>query len=217
MLDRYRSRNEARLSRVSIGRLTLARFWAPIEARPRSTQGFTIIEVLVVMVMIGILSAIAGPSWLTFVGGQRLKAVSNRALLAAREAQVKSKQQHRSWQVSFQEADGALQYWVHPVKATGSPLWQAMSDGKSNEITIDADTSTLSTDCGPGDYCVKFEDRGILDQAWEEKQANVSDDVVGRITFKRRSDQFDDPNRQCLVLTSLLGSLQLNRNEDCSS
>ncbi|MCJ8279579.1 MAG: prepilin-type N-terminal cleavage/methylation domain-containing protein, partial [Rivularia sp. ALOHA_DT_140] len=35
-------------------------------------SGFTLIEVLVVIAMVGILSAIAAPSWLGFVARQRL-------------------------------------------------------------------------------------------------------------------------------------------------
>ena len=225
MIDRYRGRNEAQLFQGLIGRFVLsseppigeAKLRSRSRSRARSAQGFTIIEVLVVMVMIGILSAIAGPSWLTFVSGQRLKSVGNRALLAAREAQVKSKQQHRTWQVSFRDADGTLQYWVHPADVTDSPLWQSMEDGGSDAITIDTDSSSLSANCDPGDYCIQFADRGILDPDWKEKQASISDDLIGRITFKRRSDQFDDPQRQCLVVTSLLGSVQLNRDDDCSS
>ncbi|TVR15688.1 MAG: prepilin-type N-terminal cleavage/methylation domain-containing protein, partial [Phormidium sp. GEM2.Bin31] len=38
-----------------------------------SRQGFTTIEVLVVIVMIGILTAIAAPSWLSFVNNRRVR------------------------------------------------------------------------------------------------------------------------------------------------
>lgn len=180
----------------------------------RSNRGFTIIEVLVVMVMIGILSAIAGPGWLTFVSNQRLKVASNRALLAAREAQFKAKQQHRTWQVSFRESDGETQYWVHPEGTTSNPVWQGLLDGNSTEIVVDPATSTLSAGCGIADYCIQFEDRGILDSEWLDQQATVSDNVVGRITFQR-SDSANDDQRRCLAVTSLLGSIQLNRNDDC--
>ncbi|NJN62079.1 MAG: type II secretion system protein [Coleofasciculaceae cyanobacterium RL_1_1] len=214
MIDQYQNqRRDLRLSRLSR--------WLGVFAtigeteRDRSDRGFTIIEVLVVMVMIGILSAIAAPSWLTFVSTQRLTSAGNRALLAAREAQVKSKQQHRVWQVSFRDSDGATQYWVHPGDTNSSPVWQGLTEGDSTEIQIDPASSTLSADCGIADYCIKFEDRGILESEWSVEQAAVSDDVVGRITFQRR-DAANDDQRRCLVVTSLLGSIQLNRDDDCS-
>lgn len=182
----------------------------------RSDRGFTIIEVLIVMVMIGILSAIAAPGWLTFVSSQRLKSAGNQALLAAREAQVKSKQQHRTWQVSFRESDGSTQYWVHPAGTSSAPVWQGLLEGDSTEIQIDPASSTLSANCDVADYCIKFEDRGILDSKWlEDQPAPPSDDMVGRITFQRR-DSANDQQRRCLVVTSLLGSIQLNRDDACS-
>jgi prepilin-type N-terminal cleavage/methylation domain-containing protein len=188
--------------------------WKP--EMDRSDRGFTIIEVLIVMVMIGILSAIAAPGWLTFVSNQRLKSASNQALLAAREAQVKSKQQHRTWQVSFRDSGGSLQYWVHPAEASSNPVWQGLLEGDSTEIQIDPATSTLSADCSIADYCIKFQDRGILDSGWLEDQPEPSsDDMVGQITFQRR-DAVNDQQRRCLVVTSLLGSIQLNRDDDCS-
>jgi hypothetical protein len=79
---------------------------------------------------------------------------------------------------------------------------------------IDPATSTLSAGCGIADYCIQFEDRGILDSEWLDQQAKVSDNVVGRITFQR-SDSANDDQRRCLAVTSLLGSIQLNRNDDC--
>jgi hypothetical protein len=55
-----------------------------------------------------------------------------------------------------------------------------------------------------------------LDSEWLEDQPEPSsDDMVGQITFQRR-DAVNDQQRRCLVVTSLLGSIQLNRDDDCS-
>jgi prepilin-type N-terminal cleavage/methylation domain-containing protein len=40
-----------------------------------SNQGFTLIEVLVVVIMVGVLAAIAAPSWLAFLNNQRVGSV----------------------------------------------------------------------------------------------------------------------------------------------
>jgi prepilin-type N-terminal cleavage/methylation domain-containing protein len=57
----------------------------------RSTnQGFTLTEVLVVIIIAGVLAGIAAPSWLTFVDRQRVTTVRNELLLKMKEAQAKA-------------------------------------------------------------------------------------------------------------------------------
>lgn len=62
----------------------------------KSNAGFTFIEVIVVTLMLGILSAIAGPSWLAFVNNQRLSAANDRVLQSVRNAQSEAKRTKRS-------------------------------------------------------------------------------------------------------------------------
>ena len=59
--------------------------------RHAKTLGFTIIEVLVVMIMVGILSAIAAPSWLAFTNNQRLAASQTKIFQAIKTAQSDAK------------------------------------------------------------------------------------------------------------------------------
>jgi prepilin-type N-terminal cleavage/methylation domain-containing protein len=56
----------------------------------RDDRGFTLTEVLVVIIIAGLLASIAAPSWLSFVDRQRMTSVRSELLLKVKEAQAKS-------------------------------------------------------------------------------------------------------------------------------
>lgn len=168
----------------------------------KSTAGFTLIEVLVVIIMAGILSAIAAPSWLSFMNRQRVNAAQDQAFQALRKAQANAIREKRTWEVSFQENDKRLQWSTHIDSDAGVVLWQDLPEGNADRIKIES--SNLSTTCKAGQYCVKFQDRGIVDE-----------DVAGKhITFTT-VDERDGPKR-CVYVATILGSLQTARDEGCS-
>lgn len=83
--------------------------------------GFTLIEMMITVFMIGILSAIVAPSWIGFVNVRRLNTAQDQVYRAIREAQSNAKRDKIAWQVSFQENNGIVQWAVHPTDST--PIW----------------------------------------------------------------------------------------------
>ncbi|MEH2241418.1 prepilin-type N-terminal cleavage/methylation domain-containing protein [Nostoc sp.] len=93
-----------------MGNLTLKLFHTRIcnkdtqeRFNPQQDAGFTLIEVLVVLLMIGILSAIAAPGWLGFVNRQRVNKANDAVLATLQEAQSEAKRNKLSYSVSFQK------------------------------------------------------------------------------------------------------------------
>ena len=85
-------------------------------SRARSTQaGFTLIEVLAVVVIIGVIAAIAAPGWSAFVGRQRVTRIQQRVQGALQDAQRAAKQKKIPHVVSFRQNGSTIEYAFYPI------------------------------------------------------------------------------------------------------
>ena len=82
--------------------------------RDRLTMGFTLLEILVVLALVGILGAIASPSWVGFSINQSLNSAQSRAFSNLRSAQSSAKRDQVDWQASFRNFGGRVPVWTNP-------------------------------------------------------------------------------------------------------
>ena len=116
----------------------------PNQRLTRTNQGFTLVELIVVVAMLGVLAAIAAPSWLTLVTRQRLYDARANALDKVREAQSQALRTSRSWEACFRDRDGMVQVSVQPSgdnnNCANHTSWQPLLESGASTIAIKTGT-----------------------------------------------------------------------------
>ncbi len=174
--------------------------------------GFTLIEVLVVMAMIGILSAIAAPSWLSFANNQRLNSVQSRAFSTLRLTQSNAKRTQTLWQATFRNTPNFAQYAIHPDSVATSTKsdwdnlpWQNFDQGvrivEDTELPPKTNFIKVWAAPEPDVYYVKFTPKGAPNGVR----------ALGQITFVSGSSD----RKKCVIISTLLGSMRVAENEEC--
>ncbi|GAB4459711.1 MAG: hypothetical protein OHK0037_05660 [Elainellaceae cyanobacterium] len=156
----------------------------------RSALGFTLVEKIAVMAIIGVLMAIAAPSWLTFFHIRSLNAAQDTVFQTIRLAQIQAEQTRAHWQASFRtDSYGFAQVAAHSVTTPPDQiLWRDLETG----IEFHVDEMTFPQTNGV--YRVRFNHLG-----------QVHGVMLGRVTLIRQNNL---RVKRCVTVSTLLGAVR---------
>lgn len=158
----------------------------------RQSTGFSLVELVSVMTLIGVLMAIAAPGWITFFQQRQLVAAQERAAIAMRRAQQQAGSLRTRQAIVFRQTADGVEWSLFPANRDPAN-WQSLSLG----VAIDPST-TLERD---GElYRLRFNENGhVIGQ-------------LGRLTLTIDDTQL----RRCVFTSTLLGTLRRAEGAACT-
>ncbi|NEQ43340.1 MAG: prepilin-type N-terminal cleavage/methylation domain-containing protein [Leptolyngbya sp. SIOISBB] len=167
-------------------------YWScPVRGRCRrralSPLGFTVLEVLVTIVIIGILAAIATPSWLKFWTTREVSAASDELRQGILQAQNEAMTHRATWRFSLRDVGDHLEWTIHPDTTPWQDAqgWKALND----KVVLDLADTTLAQ--SGGTYYVKFGFQG---------------EVLYRLSTVTLDSKNGIAKNQCVVISTLIGA-----------
>jgi Tfp pilus assembly protein FimT len=143
--------------------------------------------VLTVVAIIGILAAIATPSWLQYVANRRVTAARDEIHLGITSAQSLAIANRGSWRFSIRDTGDHLEWTTHPdsVSWQDVTVWNALH---SSVMFYDSDTTLLKKE---GTYYTRFGFKG---------EVTVR---LGTVTLDSRDGI---AKNKCVVISTLIGA-----------
>ncbi|MGB7440600.1 MAG: prepilin-type N-terminal cleavage/methylation domain-containing protein [Coleofasciculaceae cyanobacterium] len=200
-----------------------------------TNSGFTLIEVIVVVLIIAILSTIAAPGWLGFLSQRRVNAANEDIWSTLQKAQTEAKRRKLSYSVSFRTDGGVPQVATYlsknpdgtdkTIADIDANTWKVL--GKDFELKpgqVVLGTNITGDNEGDNDinYALETEEQTIT----FDYQGNLAGDTTipndGLIIAAAapRTDNADQPiesTMRCVKMRTIIGSMQIGRGaEECN-
>jgi len=172
-------------------------------ASRKGDGGFTIIELIVIVLVLAILSAIAAPSWEAFITRQRVRTVNDRVFQSLRLAQSEAKRTKRDITITFDTTVDPPQVKFDPPLATGGSEQKLDAGGEIKPGTI-ALTVNKPALAPPPPNSIVFDYQG---------NPSTTDFVV--TVAPANYSKPDTSARQCARVETLIGGMRTAEGNDC--
>lgn len=201
-------------------------------SQSQNDSGYTLLELLVVVLIIATLATIAVPGWLGFLSQRRVTAANSTVLQALQEAQSQAKARKVSYSVSVRINTNQAQIAVYPTKnpitaANIDPstnlnpsVWKKLSDGQiwvgTNSTTNTASSSISAATATPTTATITFDYLGTLAATPPDPDPNLGTGQQGLIIAVAAA-QPGNPSQpipsttKCVSVTTLLGSIRTGK------
>lgn len=163
-----------------------------------STAGFTIAELLVVVMIAGILAAIAAPSYLGFIASRRATMAQSEILQVLRQAQTDAIRTRQPQTVTFNAAITPPTVQINSRTATrlGTESLQRQLSASALGLQVNGSSDTPNN-------VVEFDSRGAVTRGVN---------MIITATAPAGSTR-----RRCVIVQTVLGTLRTAQNQECAT
>lgn len=157
-------------------------------------NGFTLLEVLIVLILVGVLAAIATPSWIRFLANRQITTARDELHQGIQKAQADAMHQKRAWRFSLREQNNQWEWAAHADAQSWQdvPAWEPLN----NRVILESADTTLARK--EGIYYVRFNFRG---------------EVVYRLSTVTVASKNGFGRNRCVVISTLLGATRLGKQQ----